>query len=353
MLFKHKASSDRQFSLIEKLIRKPLLFTAATALLAGLLSAGETQAASSVSWTSPPNNSSAPVGTLVMPEGIANVSGATGSGLDLVLVLDSSGSMGFSSPSGRVQTQRDAANALIASVPQASSRIGIVHFDSSATTVQSLQSATNQATLLASTTVSPGGGTQTDAGINLAASMLKADDNGASKQMVVISDGVPNSQTAAVQAATNANSGTVPVQVNTVGIPSTPFGNQQDIATAGGGTFVTATSPQALIDLFNGTAGNLVGISQIDVVLPDGTVLSDIGLTSGLGTFKVPQNYALKLGANTWKVTAFFDDNTSKSANLTVFGTAVGTNVVPLPAAGWLLLAGLGGLGALRRFRKT
>ena len=26
---------------------------------------------------------------------------------------------------------------------------------------------------------------------------------------------------------------------------------------------------------------------------------------------------------------------------------------IPLPAAGWLLLAGIGGLGALRRFRKT
>jgi hypothetical protein len=28
-------------------------------------------------------------------------------------------------------------------------------------------------------------------------------------------------------------------------------------------------------------------------------------------------------------------------------------STIPLPAAGWLLLAGIGGLGALRRFRKT
>ena len=32
---------------------------------------------------------------------------------------------------------------------------------------------------------------------------------------------------------------------------------------------------------------------------------------------------------------------------------AITVNAVPLPAAGWMLIAGLGGLGAMRRFRKS
>ncbi|WP_425092794.1 vWA domain-containing protein [Tropicimonas sp. S265A] len=304
-------------------------------------------AAGTVSWTNPANNSSFPVGTVISPQGIASGGISSGSGLDLVIVLDGSGSMNNTT----LAQQAAAANALIAAVPQATSQIGIVQFGSSASTIAPLQSAANQGVLMAAVNSVDDnlGTTDTAEAIDLAASLLTANDNGNSKQIVLITDGGPNSQTAAETAAANAAGGTPAVQVNTVGLPNTNFGSQDDIAAAGGGIFVTASNQQALVDLFTGTGGNLVGIDQIDVELPDGTLLSDVALTSGLGNFDVTQGYALEAGANTWTVTAFFTNGQSAMADLTVFGKTGSTNVVPLPAGVWMLLAGLGGLGALRR----
>lgn len=305
-------------------------------------------AAGTVSWTSPANNSVFPVGTVVTPDGIASGGVSSGSGLDLVIVLDGSGSMNTTT----LQAQAAAANALVAAVPQGTSNISIVSFGSSPNTLVPLtqSSAGNQAVFTnAINSVDDNlGGTATDTAIASAASILSANNNGASKQVVVITDGSPNNQSAAVNAAAAAAAGTPAVQVNTVGLPGTSFGNQQAIATAGGGVFVTATDQQTLIDLFTGSGGNLVGIDQIDILLPDGTLLSDVPLTSGLGNFDVTQGYAILEGVNTWTVNALFDDGSTAQSLVTVIGRA-SASVVPLPAGMWLMFAGLGGLGMLRR----
>jgi len=50
----------------------------------------------------------------------------------------------------------------------------------------------------------------------------------------------------------------------------------------------------------------------------------------------------------------FFANNTNDNVADPDYALAgIEVQAVPLPAAGWLLLAGLGGLGALRRFRKA
>jgi hypothetical protein len=257
-------------------------------------------------------------------------------------------------------TQRDAATALLDALPAASTSVGIVGFGANVVTLSPLTPVSSgQAALTTQLAVlNPAAlqtfSTDTAGAINQAAALLRADDNGRDKQMVVITDGAPNSQVAAVNAATAAKAGTPSVQVNTVGLPNTSFGNQEAIATAGGGTFVTAGSLQSLIDLFTGTSGNLVGIDQIDVTLPDGTLLSDVPLTSGLGNFDVTQAFALALGNNVWTVNALFTDGGSAQATLNVIGVAPGPNPnpVPLPAAAWLLISGVASLGAVSRMRR-
>lgn len=68
--------------------------------------------------------------------------------------------------------------------------------------------------------------------------------------------------------------------------------------------------------------------------------LTDLGLTEALlGTFEA--NFATSTG--------------SQSITMTLGGTGPGPSMspVPLPAAGWMLVAGVGGLVAMRRRKKA
>jgi Ca-activated chloride channel homolog len=329
---------------------------AALATGLALLAPGIASAAGSVSFTSPADGSSAPVGTHVTPTGIASGTGTGGSGLDLVLVLDSSGSM-FAINAGqrRQQWQRDAAIALVNSLPTATTSVSIVEFDSSSSTVIGLTPlipATNIAAIIAAiNSVNTSGGTNIPNGINRATSVLTGAGatDGRSKQMVVISDG---STSGNVVTATQAAIGAGVNNVHAVGIPGAIVSTMQAIASNGNGFFANFTSEADLANItgvFDGTGGSLVGISKIVVTLPDGTVI-DPNSVSGIGAFEVDQAYNLKAGANTWTVTAFFADGTTATDTLTVFGTGGGDpNVIPVPAALPLLLAGLGAFGLLRR----
>ena len=100
-------------------------------------------AATAVSWTSPADGSSYPVGTSVSPTGTASGIGLTGTGLDLALVLDSSSSMGsYVSVGGtsqsRAQWQKDAAIALVNNLPDSMTSVAIVEFDYDANLVTGL-----------------------------------------------------------------------------------------------------------------------------------------------------------------------------------------------------------------------
>ncbi len=313
-------------------------------------------AATAVSWTSPVDGSSYDVGTLVAPTGNASGIGATGDGLDLALVLDSSGSMGSYSTSGgvsktRQQWQRDAAIALVNNLPTANVSVTIIEFDSNAGVVTGLTPLlTNTADIIAAiNSVDASGGTYIGTGIRAATGQLTGANHiaGRSQQMVVFSDG----STSGIPANDARDALTAGVEaVHSVALPGANISTMQSIAASGNGTFVNATVDgglQDLINLFSGAGGTLVGIDHVDIVTPDGTLVGSVAVDA-FGNFTAP-NWLTELGENTFTAIAYGTDGTSASAGLTLYGTDGGNTTVPEP--GFLGLMGLGliGLVGIRR----
>lgn len=323
--------------------------------LVGLLSAAilclvstSVYAATSVSWTAPPDGSSYPVGTIVNPTGEASGVGSTGGGgLDLALVIDVSGSM---SGSG-LASAKTAATALVNSLPQNTTSVAIIAFNSSANTTQVLTPLNpNKAAVIAAiNSLSAGGGTQIGSGIVAATTELTSVRHTAGRTMmqVVLSDGFSgNSPSMTGSATTAAAAG---ITVHTVGIPGHNSAQMQAIATAGGGIYTNATSLTQLINLFNGTGGNLVGLDHVDITLPDGTILSSIA-TDALGNFTLP-DWVIQNGSQTFKAVAYGTDGTMASAFLTLNGTDAPP--IPEPSTYMLMGIGLAGLAWVRRRNKA
>lgn len=325
------------------------------------LTAGVASAAGTVQWNSPANGATFQVGTEVMPDGTATGLSTGGIGLDLALVLDASGSMGSNATSGgvtktRVQWQAEAAVALVNSLPANNTAVAVIRFGTVAGTsvVLPLTSTTSATDIVNAINgiIANQGSTAIGTGIATAQGELTGANAtlGRSKQMVVISDGSNNAGVNPVTAATTANA--AGITVHGVTIPGGSTAQMEAIATAGGGTFFNASTDQGLqdlINLFSGFGGSLVGVSQVDITMPDGSVLSDVAVDA-FGNFKTP-GWNMLLGNNVFQVTAFFDDQSQASASLTLVGVD-NTNPIPLPAAGWLLLSGLAGLGLARHARR-
>jgi len=309
-------------------------------------------AATAVNWVAPSNGSSFPVETLLAPTGVASAIGTTGEGLDLALVLDSSASMttlvGVNGVTqSRAQWQKDAAIALVQQLPTENVAVSVVEFDYYASVVQGLSPLFSEkdAILAAIDAVDAYGSTYIGRGIDLATTQLAGAGHTENwiQQMVVFSDGytagVPADNAAAALAAG------VDV-VHSVALPGADLATLEEIATAGHGTFIDASTPaglEQLLERFSGQDGSLVGIDHIDVTLPDGSLLADIAVDA-LGNFRVPE-WLMQFGPNEFLATAYADDGSWASAPLYLYGIAE----VAEPDLSLLLGLSLLGLIGLRR----
>ncbi len=326
------------------------------AITLAFLSMGSmSMAATSVSWLTPPDGTHFLAGTTQTLTGQAAGQGQTGgTGLDLVLVMDSSGSMWGSG----ITAQQNAANAMITALPQSTTSVAIVSFSSSATTRLGLTAldGTNTSLHTAVNGIAAGGGTAIHAGIGRADEVLgTATDANRLQAMVVMSDGgstvslADSSADAAMLSNTEAihsvgmgtNFSAAALQAAVNGADDI-YGNTDDYGSFVGANFAS------LVGLFTGSTGNLVGLDYIDITLPDATVLSNYA-TDGFGNFSL--DYSLAVGANVFSVTAYGDDGTSATAEWTLYGDTA-NNQIPEPSTVLLFGVGLAGLVVRARSRK-
>jgi Ca-activated chloride channel homolog len=304
--------------------------------------AGTAMADTSVAWLSPPDGSVYDVGTVVNPTGNASAMDAIGgAGLDLALVIDESGSM----YGGGLAAAKTAAISLVNNLPQDTTSVAVIGFDSYSHTYRLLTALNPDKNMViaAINSIAAGGGTNIGAGVQAGINALTAGHTaGRTMMQVVLSDGYGSYSG---QAATGYNnSGII---THTVGIPGHNATLMAQVASDGHGVYTNVSNLSQLEGIFNGTGGNLVGIDHVDIELPDGTVLGSIGI-DGLGNFTLP-DWAIQTGAQTFIATAYGTDGSSAQATLTLNGRADNNQPVPEPATMLLLSTGLLGLTGIRR----
>ncbi len=254
--------------------------------------------------------------------GIASAVGTPGQnqGIDLVLVLDDSGSLGTTDPT---RERFNAVQQLMTSFgPNADVHVGLIFFRSSASVAVSLQQVNTARPAIngaINNNQTPGGGTAIDSGIQLASNELASKGRAnASKAILVFTDGGNNSGYEPVkQAAAAAFSQSQAVSF--IGLFPSNGTNPSDLATlqqaaqAGGGKFYRATDPVHLAPLFR--AAKIVSIDNVRITnVTTGRASASVNLTAGNFT----GNVDLVVGQNVLQAVATDTGGAQATDSITV-----------------------------------
>jgi hypothetical protein len=266
----------------------------------------------------------------------------------------------------RQQWQQEAAIALVNILPEPTTAVAVIEFDSDANTVQVLtQLTTNKAAVIAAIqSIDSGGLTDIGEGIDVGAAELTSSRHtpGRLQMMLVTSDGEVTSGTPTPGESADAAIALGVDQIHSVGLPGHDVATMQSLVDGpndvydGGpddhGVYTGVSDLTDLEDIFTGTGGSLVGLDYVDLTLPDGTFLADYP-TDGLGNFTYT-GWSMQLGANTFTADAYGTDGSSATASLTLLGKDCPGPAIPEPSTFLLLGIGIVGLagGFIRRRMK-
>ena len=243
---------------------------------------------------------------------------AAGQGVDVVLVLDNSGSLSATDPT---KERFEAVRQLLNSYgPDADINIGVIFFDDSAevaVSLRALSTARMNILLNLASHSTPSGGTAIGDAIAAASAELSTNGRtGSSHVIVLFSDGQNGSGSDPVSAAQAAAADSV---VNVVGLGSdSSFSSEmQSIATAGGGDFLSASQPSQLISLFS--SATTVGIASVGIEnTTSGLTVPLVSITSGSFSGSVD----LQDGDNIISVTATDTSGMTTTSQVTVNRTS-------------------------------
>lgn len=249
-----------------------------------------------------------------------------GQGIDLVVVMDDSGSLTSTDPTGeRFNALRQMMNSF---ATNADVNVGLVFFASSATTAVQLSSpssAVGSVNSAITAHATPSGMTAIGAGIRAALDELSARGrSGTTKLIVLFTDGEETMSSDPSGAATTANS--QGVRVNVVGLGSAGSGSgNAAIATAGGGQLFAATDASQLAALFSGS--QLVGIASVSVTnTTTGVAAPNVTVTAG------SYNAAVDLATGTNVIEVVATDTAGLATHQQVTVTRQGATVTPPPS---------------------
>lgn len=288
------------------------LFVAAAVTLSAM-AAGQAVAVPTLTVDSPTDGATVDVDyTLV--SGVATAVGG-GAGVDLMLVMDDSGSLSSSDPT---RERFEAVRQLLRSFgPDADVRIGMVFFSSSASVAVSLtdvSDATMAVELALTAHASPGGLTAIGDGIAAASQELSTSGRAsASHVIVVFTDGENTTGSDPESAASSAASASQVVNVVGLGSDASYQSDMDAIASAGGGVSLSATAPDQLIALFRDA--RIVGISGVTITnTTTGATASRVNVVAGSFSASVD----LAAGDNAIRVVATDTGGETATSDLTV-----------------------------------